>query len=73
MTDETPTPDPPPMPPKPGWLSSEWFATAAVIVTMVVAMLDAFGTDWAVKFASILAAGLAAGGYAISRGIAKSG
>lgn len=56
---------------KPGWMSTEAWATAVIILTAIVAMLDAFGSDWSIKLASVLAAGLAAAGYAISRGLAK--
>ena len=57
---------------KPGWTTSEIWITITFILTMVVAALQASDADWAIKLASMIAAGLSAAGYAISRGMAKS-
>lgn len=56
---------------KPGWTTTEWWGTIVFVLTMVVAALQASDADWALKLASIIAAGLSAAGYAISRGLAK--
>ena len=56
---------------KPGWTTSEAWGTVVFVLAMVVAGLQASDADWALKLASIIAAGLSAAGYAISRGLAK--
>ena len=58
---------------RPGWTTTEWWATVTFVLAMVVAGLQASDADWALKLASIIAAALSAAGYAISRGLAKSG
>jgi hypothetical protein len=66
-------PPPPPATAEPGYLTTEFWATTAVSVVGFLGTAGVFTSDQAVRLGGLITSAGAIVGYAISRGIRKSG